>query len=66
MMVIGALSFLMLGGVMGFALCAIFAGTALSRSHSELEGVRVQVEILKTLLEEGKPSFSEFKPLPAP
>lgn len=66
MMLIGALTFLMVGGVMGFALCALFAGTALSRSHSELEGVKAQVEILKSLLEEGKSSFQEFRPVPSP
>lgn len=65
MLLILASGFLMVGGVLGFGLCALFAGTALSRSHSELESAKAQVEILKTLLEEGKASFQEFAPAPS-
>lgn len=66
MLFILASGFLMLGGVLGFALCALLAGTALSQTHSELESAQAQVEILKTLLEEGKPSLQEFAPAPTP
>lgn len=66
MVLILAAGFLMVGGVLGFALCALFAGTALSHSNSELESAKAQVEILKTLLEEGKSTFKEFAPAPSP
>ena len=66
MLLILASGFLMVGGVLGFGLCALFAGTALSRSNSELESAKAQVEILKTLLEEGKTSFQELSPVPTP
>ena len=66
MVLILASGFLMVGGVLGFGLCALFAGSALSRSHSELESARAQVEILRTLLEEGKSSFKELAPAPTP
>lgn len=54
MLLILASGFLMVGGVLGFGLCALFAGTALSQSQSELERALAQVEILQTLLEERK------------
>ncbi len=66
MVLILAAGFLMVGGVLGFALCALFAGTALSHSNSELESAKAQVEILKTLLEEGKSTFKELAPAPSP
>ena len=66
MLLILASGFLMVGGVLGFGLCALFAGTALSRSQTELESAKAQVEILKTLLEEGKTTFQEFAPAPSP
>lgn len=65
MLLILAMGFLMVGGVMGFGLCALFAGSALSHSQSELESAKAQVEILKTLLEEGRASFQELSPLPS-
>jgi hypothetical protein len=66
MVLILAAGFLMVGGVLGFGLCALFAGTALSHSNSELESAKAQVEILKTLLEEGKSTFQEFAHAPSP
>jgi hypothetical protein len=66
MLLILASAFLMVGGVLGFGLCALFAGTALSQSNSELESAKAQVEILKALLEEGKATFKDFAPAPSP
>ena len=66
MLLILASGFLMVGGVLGFGLCALFAGTALSHSNSELESAKAQVEILKALLEEGKASFQELARVPSP
>lgn len=60
MLLILAAGFLMVGGVMGFGLCALFAGTALSQCQSELESAQAQVEILKALLEEGKGPYSDL------
>jgi hypothetical protein len=66
MLLILASGFLMVGGVLGFALCALFAGSALSRTSSELESAKAQVEILRALLEEGKSTFHELSPAPTP
>ncbi|MNR85284.1 hypothetical protein D3C72_161090 [compost metagenome] len=66
MVLILASGFLMVGGMLGFALCALFAGSALSQTNSELESAKAQVEILRTLLEEGKSSFQGLAPAPTP
>lgn len=60
MLLILASGFLMVGGVLGFGLCALFAGTALSQSQSELERALAQVEILQTLIEERKTPLTDL------